>query len=48
MLPPMQKPMMATGPSFLSSLMAACVSLSIASQFGLATNLRALAISSGV
>ena len=48
MVPPMQKPMMATGPSFFSSSMAAWVSLSIAPQSGLATYLRALAISSGV
>jgi hypothetical protein len=44
----MQKPIIATGPSFFSSSIAACVSFSIASQLGLATNLRALAISSGV
>ena len=48
MLPPMQKPMMPTGPADFSSLIAAWVSRSIASQSGLATNLRALAISSGV
>ena len=44
----MQKPVMATGPPFLSSSIEAGTSRIIAPQSGLATNLRALAISSGV
>jgi len=47
MLPPRQKPMMPTGPISFTASIAACVSRNIAGQSGLATNLRATAISSG-
>ena len=43
----MQKPTMPTRPADFTASIAACVSRSIASQSGLAMNLRALAISSG-